>query len=59
MSNVTVINIEMMLQGPAGEAPDLATLINDNTIATDEVWSSSKTNDEILEQSIINAIIFG
>lgn len=59
MSNVTIINIEMMLQGPAGEAPDLTTLIDDDTTALNKVWSSSKTNNEILEQSIINAIIFG
>lgn len=60
MSNVTIINITMSMQGPPGEpGQDAELAIDDMTISTESAWSSSKTSEEIENTSIIYAIAFG
>lgn len=57
-ANVTIINIEMQLQGPQGESQDLTTFIDDSTTDTDTVWSSEKTSEEIAAADVTNSIVY-
>lgn len=56
MSNVTIINIEMLQQGPQGE-PGNAT-IDDTQVVNNRVWSSLKTYEEIQLNTLILSIAF-
>lgn len=58
MSNVTIINIEMQLQGPQG--PDGDATINDGiTSTTPYTWSSQQIANYVKSKAKKLAIIFG
>ncbi|MFA9228702.1 MAG: hypothetical protein ACEQR7_09795 [Agathobacter rectalis] len=54
MSNVTIINITMQLQGPTGPSQDLTAIIDDAQTITTKTWSSDKIAAVINASSSIN-----
>ncbi len=54
MSNVTIINITMQLQGPTGPSQDLTQILDDAHTVSNKTWSSDKIQQEITDSGSIN-----